>query len=80
VHAKDFEEGLGDKIVSLQTDVTVEYLRKSLEFAVKYYLNPYKVLRKRSSQQERRRGEIVDDFISGKIIELGVSPVVRISF
>ena len=77
MHAKDFEEGLGDKIVSLQTDVTLEYLRKALEFAVKYYLNPYKVLRKRSSQQERHLGEIVDDFISGKIIELGVMDILK---
>jgi len=61
--------------MNLQTDVTAEHLRESLKFAVKYYLNPNKVLRKRSSQQERRLGEIIDDFISGKIIELGVTDI-----
>ena len=63
--------------MSLQTNVTSEYLRKAFEFSVDYYLNPNKVTRGRTSSQERRIGQIIDDFITGKVIELGVVDILK---
>ena len=63
--------------MSLQTNVTSEYLRKAFEFSVDYYLNPNKVTRGRTSSQERRIGQIIDDFITGKVIELGIVDILK---
>ena len=63
--------------MSLQTNVTSEYLRKAFEFSVDYYLNPNKVTRNRAQGQERRIGQIIDDFITGKVIELGVVDILK---
>jgi hypothetical protein len=63
--------------VNLTTKVTQEYLRKAFEFSVQYHLNPSKTNRSRTSGQERSLGEIVDSFISGKVIELGVIDILK---
>tara|TARA_Y100000590_G_scaffold79918_1_gene88707 strand:- start:2019 stop:3071 length:1053 start_codon:yes stop_codon:yes gene_type:complete len=63
--------------MSTQIDVTSDHLRKAFEFSVKYFLNPKKVIRGRTSGQERRLGQIIDDFITGKVRELGVVDILR---
>jgi len=63
--------------VSLKTDVTEKYLRQAFEFSVNYQLNPHKAKRNRTSGQDRSLGEIVDSFITGKVIELGVIDILR---
>lgn len=63
--------------MDLKTDVTQEHLRKAFEFSVQYHLNPKKAKRSRTSGQDRSLGEIVDSFISGKVIELGVIDILK---
>jgi hypothetical protein len=63
--------------VSLKTNVTAKYLDKSFDFALKYHLSPAKMKRDRTTGRHRRLGGISDDFISGKIIELGVLDILK---
>mgnify|MGYP006908352242 CR=1 FL=1 len=63
--------------MELKTNVTKEHIKKAFEFSVKYHLNPKKAKRNRTSGQDRSLGEIVDSFISGKVIELGVIDILK---
>ena len=63
--------------MSLKTNVTAKYLDKSFDFALKYHLSPAKMKRDRTTGRHRRLGGISDDFISGKIIELGVLDILK---
>ena len=63
--------------MDLKTDVTPEHLKKAFEFSVQYHLNSKKAKRNRTSGQDRSLGEIVDSFITGKVIELGVIDILK---
>ena len=63
--------------LNMKTKLTKNYLKKAFEFSVKYHLNPNKTNRGRTSNQERGLGAIVDSFISGKVIELGVIDILK---
>jgi len=57
--------------------VTSEMLEDAFEFGTKYFQNPDKVTRGRTSSQNRGLGAIIDANIVGKIIELGVNEILK---
>jgi len=59
----------------LQTPVTAQMLQEAFEFGTKYYQNPAKVTRGRTSSQNRSLGALIDANIVGKIVELGVNQI-----
>ena len=61
----------------LRKDVTSKHLDDALKFAVDYYINPHKEIKARTSTQERRVGQIMDDWMTGKIIELAVIDILK---
>ena len=61
--------------MTLSTPVTEEMLSEAFEFGTKYYQNPAKVTRGRTSSQDRGLGAIIDANIVGKVIELGVNEI-----
>lgn len=63
--------------MSLETALTSEMLKEAFEFGVKYYQNPDKVTRGRTSSQNRGLGAIIDANIVGKVIELGVNEILK---
>jgi len=63
--------------VSLETAVTSKMLEEAFEFGAKYFQNPDKVTRGRTSSQNRGLGAIIDANIAGKVIELGVNEILK---
>jgi hypothetical protein len=63
--------------VELKTNITAEHLEKAFNFALKYHLSSTKMKRDRTTGRHRRLGGISDDFISGKVIELGVLDILK---
>jgi hypothetical protein len=63
--------------VSLETPVTSKMLQDAFEFGTKYFQNPDKVTRGRTSSQNRGLGAIIDANIVGKVIELGVNEIIK---
>ena len=63
--------------MALETAVTSEMLQDAFEFGTKYFQNPDKVTRGRTSSQNRGLGAIIDANIVGKVIELGVNEILK---
>jgi len=57
--------------------VTSKMLEDAFEFGTKYFQNPDKVTRGRTSSQNRGLGAIIDANIVGKVIELGVNEILK---
>jgi len=54
-----------------------EDLEKCFEFSVKYHLNKTKLSSNRTTGQYRGLGGIIDSFVIGKLIELGVANIIE---
>jgi len=52
-------------------------LENAFDFGVKYFQNPNKMTRGRTSSQNRGLGAIIDANIVGKVIELGVNQILK---
>lgn len=63
--------------MALETPVTSKMLQDAFEFGTKYFQNPDKVTRGRTSSQSRGLGAIIDANIVGKVIELGVNEILK---
>ena len=63
--------------MTLETAVTSKMLQDAFEFGTKYFQNPAKVTRGRTSSQSRGLGAIIDANIVGKVIELGVNEILK---
>lgn len=63
--------------MTLETAVTPKMLHEAFEFGTKYFQNPDKVTRGRTSSQNRGLGAIIDANIVGKVIELGVNEILK---
>ena len=63
--------------MTLETAVTSKMLQDAFEFGTKYFQNPDKGTRGRTSSQNRGLGAIIDANIVGKVIELGVNEILK---
>lgn len=62
----------------LETKLDLKDFEKAVDFAVRYYLDPSKTTAGRTSGQPRFLGAILDDFISGKLNEIGVQKILSL--
>lgn len=56
---------------------TKDDFEKAVNFAINYYLDPTKVTTGRTSAEPRGIGAIMDDFVFGKLIEIGVQKILE---
>ncbi|MCD4762058.1 hypothetical protein K8R32_03820 [bacterium] len=61
----------------MEYKITIDDLQECFEFAIKYHLDPRKVGISRTSGQARGLGEIIDNFLAGKLVELGVAKMIE---
>lgn len=57
--------------------MTKEDLEKSFKFAVNYHLDPKKTQSNRTTGQTRGLGGVIDSFLLGKIVELGIVKILK---
>jgi len=55
-----------------------EDLQNSFEFGLKYFLNPSKATVDRTTGKDRQFGAILDAFMTGKLVEIGVQKILKI--
>jgi len=61
----------------MEIQVTQEDLKKCFKFAVEYHLDETKLAANRTTGQYRGLGGIIDSFVIGKLIELGVARIIE---
>ena len=61
----------------LTIDVSKDYLEKAYDFALRYHLSEVKMKRDRTTGKHRNLGGIMDAFVSGKVVELGVMDILK---
>ncbi len=64
-------------MIKMEYEIKKEDLEKCFKFAVEYHLDETKLVANRTTGQYRGLGGIIDSFVIGKLIEIGVAKIIE---